>query len=315
MRGDAVVHKSTLLHGVQVLELDDADASKQQHNTTSSERWSWIIWYRDSHTCEDHSYEWFVACADAGDAACQQLHATTVGNIPNQSTEVTARRVLHWNTLAAENGNGIAAVKMARAYLKLLPADVPHDENEAIRYYQLAIQSQEPDGHYGMAGLLLWQLQKQRKERLQSQQPYSSSSSSSSSITSLTINETTAMSTLRRVVYHLEAAAKLGHAYAMFNLGMVHTYGYGISQINTTLAVEWFIASSLPEGYYVSYFQAASVGDQKRMNLYQQRAQALGMNQPWRKQARQYTGSGGAAGVDLNLPWPPSVDGRQPPVL
>ena len=101
----------------------------------------------------------------------------------------------------------------------------------------------------------------------------------------------------------------------MFNLGMVHTFGYGVDQIDAELAAEWFVASGLPEGYFVAYFQAASVGDAERMALYQTRGQRLGMDQPWRKVARQHTGSGGAAGVDINLPWPPSNDGRQPPVL
>ena len=283
-RGDAAIHRSTLLHGVQVLDLPDRPAAMA--------RWSWILWYRDSAVCEDHSHEWFAACAAAGDAVCQQLHATKVGNIPGLTPAAVAQQVLEWNARAAAGGAGMAAVKMARAYLKLLPSTVAYNQSEAVRYYQLAMQSQDPDGHYGMATLLLQQL-------------VSSSSSKQGEM------ETTLIS----VVNHLEAAAKLGHPFSMFNLGMVHTFGYGVSEINTTLAAEWFVTSGLPEGYYVAYFQAASVGDQARMDLYQQRAQVLGMNQPWRKQARQHTGSGGAAGVDLNLPWPPSADGRQPPVL
>eukprot|EP00977_Amphora_coffeiformis_P014047 scaffold3842_cov158-Amphora_coffeaeformis.AAC.9 len=304
MRGDAAIHKSTLLHGVQVLELDDTknnnntNNSANQQQSTKTERWSWIIWYRDSPTCDDYSHEWFATCAEAGDAVCQQLHATKVGNIPGQRQPSTiAQQVLQWNARAAAGGSGVAAVKMARAYLKLLPSDLTYDEGQAARYYELAIQSQEPDGHYGMASLLLLHQQRQEQQHPPSSLPRDGAS------------------TLTRVVYHLEAAAKLRHPFAMFNLGMVHTFGYGVSEINTTLAVEWFVASGLPEGYYVAYFQAASVADQVRMDLYQQHAQALGMNQPWRKQARQHTGSGGAAGVDLNLPWPPSADGRQPPVL
>ena len=38
-RGDAVVHQSDLLHGVSV---------------ASGERWSWILWYRDSSACAEH---------------------------------------------------------------------------------------------------------------------------------------------------------------------------------------------------------------------------------------------------------------------
>ena len=48
MRGDAAVHQSDLYHGVDV---------------RGGERWSWILWYRDSSSCTDHGHEWFTACA------------------------------------------------------------------------------------------------------------------------------------------------------------------------------------------------------------------------------------------------------------
>jgi hypothetical protein len=116
-----------------------------------------------------------------------------------------------------------------------------------------------------------------------------------------------------QAVFHLEAAAQLGHAYAQFNLGMVHTYGYATGRINGTQAAEWFIASGLPEGYFVAAQQAKAVGNQQRYEELGQRAVALGFTAPWRKQARQITGSGGAAGVNLNLEWPNAKDGRKPP--
>ena len=116
-------------------------------------------------------------------------------------------------------------------------------------------------------------------------------------------------------VQHLEAAAWLGHAYAQFNLGMVHTYGYATGVVNGTLAGDWFEASGLPEGYYLAAQQAKAVGNRARYQWCGQRAQALGFAAPWRTRAREATGSGGAAGVSLNLPWPPARDGRQPPQL
>ena len=280
-RGDAAVHRSFLLHGVDVLDLLDEPKKTQ--------RWSWILWYRDSAICQDFSHEWFADCAEQGDAVCQQLHATKVGNTPGLSREEVADQVLEWNRRAAEGGAGSAAVKMARAYLKLLPSNVSYNASEAMRYYEMALQSQEPDGYYGMASLILEQLSEQPKVDF--------------------------TDSLHKVVNHLENAAYLGHAFAKFNLGMVHTFGYGVEQINTTLAAEWFVASGLPEGYYVAYFQASSVGDTERMGKYQRRAQFLGMNEPWRKEARRRTGSGGAGDVDLNLPWPQLPDGRQPPIL
>jgi hypothetical protein len=52
-RGDAIVHQSDLLHGVEL-----ADDGSTQH--------SWIIWYRDSDTCDERAHAWDRACAAAG---------------------------------------------------------------------------------------------------------------------------------------------------------------------------------------------------------------------------------------------------------
>ena len=289
-QGDAVSHRSTLLHGVQVF---DADASTHKNRTFASERWSWILWYRDSADCTDYSHEWFAECAKAGDFICQELHATKVGNIPavqNDPARVMSM-VLYWNRRSAEQGNGNAAIKMARAYLKLLPSPLPYNVTEAKRYYLVAMTSQHPDGYYGMAQLYLSSL--------------SGAMNSSSSR-----NQT---KVLARVVRFLEEAAIRGHAYAMFNLGIVHCYGYGIARVDTELAALWFAQSGLPEGFYAAAFQAAVVGNHTRHRQYNEQAQALGFYQPWRREARQRTGSGGAGGVDLNLPWPVALDGRKPP--
>jgi TPR repeat protein len=289
-QGDAVSHRSTLLHGVQVF---DADSTLNRNRTFAAERWSWILWYRDSVDCEDYSHEWFADCAKAGDAVCQELFATKVGRIPtlqNDPARVMAL-VVYWNRQSAEQGNVNAAVKMARAYLNLLPSPLQYNVTEAKRYYQIAMASQHPDGYYGMAHLYLSSL------------PADQSSSS--------LPRT--QKVLSRVVRLLEEAAMRGHAYAMFNLGMVHCYGYGLARIDTELAGLWFAQSGLPEGYYAAALQAAMSGNSTRQRKYNAQARALGFYQPWRQEARQHTGSGGAGGVDLNLPWPVAPDGRKPP--
>ena len=61
-RGDAVVHQSDLLHGV---DLGDE----------ASERWSWILWYYDSTRCVSRGHEWSKAAAEAGDAMHQHMCA------------------------------------------------------------------------------------------------------------------------------------------------------------------------------------------------------------------------------------------------
>ena len=71
----------------------------------------------------------------------------------------------------------------------------------------------------------------------------------------------------------------------------------------------------MPEGYFVASVQAASVGDGERERSHRGRAKALGYFTDWRRRAREFTGSGGARGVDLNLPWPVAADGRTPPTF
>jgi TPR repeat protein len=291
-QGDAVSHRSTLLHGVQVF---DAASAANRNRTFAAERWSWILWYRDSVDCVDYSHEWFAECAKSGDAVCQELFATKVGHVPalqNDPARVMAL-VVYWNRQSAEQGNGNAAVKMARAYLNLLPSPLQYNATEAKRYYRIAMASQHPDGYYGMAHL------------------YLSSLSSHQSASTHPRKE----KVLAHVVRFLEEAALRGHAYAMFNLGIVHCYGYGISRIDTELASSWFAQSGLPEGYYAAAFQAAVVGNRTRQQQYNEQARALGFYQPWRTEARRHTGSGGAGGVDLNLPWPVAQDGRKPPTF
>ena len=48
-RGDAVLHRSSLLHGVQVHDVEGREEE--------TERWSWIVWFRDSATCQDFGHE------------------------------------------------------------------------------------------------------------------------------------------------------------------------------------------------------------------------------------------------------------------
>jgi len=40
-KGDAVVHQSTLFHGVKVYDVEP--------DPTETERWSWILWYKDRY--------------------------------------------------------------------------------------------------------------------------------------------------------------------------------------------------------------------------------------------------------------------------
>merc|ERR1712238_440686 len=154
------------------------------------------------------------------------------------------------------------------------------------------------------------------------------SSSSSSSHSSLLVD----------AIYHLEEAAKCGHVFSMFNLGIAALYGYGrqglsgvgVGNTVTTpndantgqgqhqqqlqLAADWFEASGLPEGLAArSRMEGALFHNPQQAHEYHQRATVLGYGSSWRTQARQNTGSGGFVGANLNLQWPPLYPTGQMP--
>lgn len=286
-KGDAVVHRSNLLHGVKVFDLED--------RPEDTVRWSWIIWYRDSDTCVDHSHEWFAGCAQRRDPTCQLLHATKVGNVPGIKPEQAAKSILELNTAGADGGEAKACIKVARAYLKTLPSALPKDTERAEYYFLRAVEvADDPDGHYGLAGLYLQRMFEDGTIK------------GSKSYADLTPS-------LNRVVSHLEKAALGGHEYAMFNLGIAHIFGYTDSGADPELSGSWFEQSGIPEGYFARAMQLEATGKKQRADEIRARAIALGFGKPWRRVARENTGSGGAGGVSLNLPWPPNAQMKRPP--
>lgn len=198
-RGDAVVHGPDLLHGVGV---------------EGGERWSWILWFRDSATCDDHADEWFTECAAAGNPVCEQHYANAGVS--------TLKGKLEWNERAAGHGLSLSMIKLARAHLKRLPSPLPYNPAEAARWFTKGVEVwDEPDCHYGLAQMLL-------------------------------ANQTAPAHGADRVaaaIGHLEAAARGGHPYAAYNLGVAHLLGHGLPTADPAAAAGWFGATGLPEGF------------------------------------------------------------------
>jgi hypothetical protein len=331
-RGDAVVHQGDLYHGVKVLpsnavvhleeevkaaaEDDDEDEDdedeeeawgeehddgveegeaaetatkkakeKREAEVVKVERWSWILWYRDSLTCDDHGYEWYKDCAEEGNPTCELLHATKVPNVPGLTPKQQTEQVLLWNQKASDHGHGGASIKLARAHLKLLPSPLVYNPAKAkALYYQAIRTSNHPDAHYGLASLFITP---QARGKI-----------------------------LRKAVIHLEQAAAVGHSFAAFNLALAHLYGYGMpkGRRNADIAGEWFEHSGLPEGLWAKAMHIRSKGKEKEAQEYETHAKKIGFGLPWRRIARKNTGSGGAAGVTLNLNWPKvGRRGEKPP--
>ena len=322
-RGDAAVHLSDLWHGVKVVATNTTTESTNTTTTTMTtnkqqkaqqqehefQRWSWILWFHDTADCNENAsqYYWFADCAAAGNPTCEYLHATKVGQTPGLTAQQQQEQVIHWNRRAALHNHPTACVKLARAYQGKLPSGsvLTVNRTAARGWYQRAVDStNDPDAHYGLASMLLEDLSAAVKLALSNEKNLEDL---------LPKQQQDAM--LDRVIAHLEVAAFGGHPFAMFNLGLVHLLAYGtaVSQTNPRLAAEWFEASGLPEGLAATSFYYSSMGQVEQAKEYQRRAVSLGFGSPWRIPARQQTGYGGAAGVDLNLEWPPNDQQQVPP--
>ncbi len=267
-RGDGIVHKHDLLHGVKV-----------QRNKIKSERWSLILWYKDSTECIDYSNEWYKSKAHKNEPIYQSLYATQ--NDPDN--------IVLWHKKAAENGLASSMVKLARAYLKKLPSNLEFNSSEAERLYRLAIDtSQDPNAQYELAEMILLGLVK--------------------------IQTNSMLYLLSRVINLLEDSAKGGNVFAMFNLGIAHLYGY-TGKVDMDLAKDWFEYSDLPEGLFAASLYYQRKQDLFMMNKLRNRAQILGFGTEWRKASRTRTGLGGASGIDINLSWPQMPNGIKPEIF
>jgi hypothetical protein len=175
--------------------------------------------------------------------------------------------------------------------------------DKAQHLFTEAIESSnEPDGFYGLANVLL---AKTSMEVMGHSDPAARSQAAQEALVSPLVLE---------AIVHLEEAARSGHVFAMFNLGISHLYGYGRTdgRRDPDLAAEWFEASGLPEGLFAKSLHASSVGRKEEAEMWRSRASLLGFGSSWRKHARERTGSGGSSGAKLNLKWPPLPTGETP---
>ena len=135
---------------------------------------------------------------------------------------------------------------------------------------------------------------------------------------------------MRQAVDHMEAAARHGHAYAAYNLGVAHlfeTSAHGrrlpgraddarapwpesqraeaeALESSAELAASWFARSGLPEGLHAVALHHRARGRAAEASRWDDKARTLGFGTPWREPARERTGSGGAGGVSLYSAWP-----------
>jgi hypothetical protein len=288
-RGDAVVHQSDLLHGVQVDE---------------GERWSWVIWYRDSASCEDHSHEWFGGCAQAGHPLCAFLYASVAEKVPQLSgDEEVAAFQDQWLHAAAHGGVGHAMTMLGWKAAQMEDAPLA-----ATWLRRAIVATDHPDAHYVFAQRLL--------DGSVAPRAAHAAADAAAAVTDPLAEHPAVAEAVEEALEHFEAAAALGHSFAQFNLGVAHLFGIGVRR-SAEAASAYFEACGLPEGWqYLSRiwdgFGGSGRSDAAQAKHWAARARSRGFGQPWRKRSREQSGTGTLRGVSLHSSWARHAKPGQP---
>ena len=96
-----------------------------------------------------------------------------------------------------------------------------------------------------------------------------------------------------------------------YNLGVARLFGYGVAA-DAAAAADWFGACGLPEGMHAVSLHHEASGRPEEARRWRDRARRLGFGTAWRRRAREATGSGGVAAVDLHSDWEAHVPPGSP---
>jgi hypothetical protein len=222
-RGDAVVHSYDLLHGVRVDEVAPGAPPPR--------RWSWILWYKDSATCEQFGHEWSRAGAERGDPLEQYLHGWRLKLDPTLSPQQVEQGTDMWYRRAAQGGLPEAMFHTGRRELgRGKVAD-------AIAWFHRARAEGEADASYQLGYAILAGL-----------------------ITppGLPPGEARDMLVQVEALKLFKEAARAGTSayrgasFAMYNLGVAWLFGFAGLRKDPSIAAQWFKHCGQPEGtmYY-----------------------------------------------------------------
>lgn len=245
-KGDVILHRYDLLHGVQV---DDFSEDRP------SVRWSWILWFKDHDKCEQRGYEWSESCAKAGDALCQYLQGWRVHLNPKLTTPQHHKLRKKWMTLSAMQGFGEASFKVGRANFE------HSNMTGAVWWLQKARAAGEADASYQLGHIVLNGLiapacvapGETRKDAAQRE--------------ALALFEEAAMA---------GASPYSGAQFAMYNIGVAWLFGFAGLERNPTTAARWFNAANIPEALMAYSLYLGSVGEKKKSQMVVDMAKSQG---------------------------------------
>ena len=260
-RGDAVVHESDLLHGVH---LPDDDG----------ERWSWVMWYKDSTTCTDHGEEWHAACAAQGNSLCQYLQSMRVrrtpppkgsslgsmalpkgptqGAKPKVDNEVSRAERVKWVKSAAEQGLGRAMDRYA--VLLHTGQGVPRDDAQAAIWMRRAIAASGEANAHCRLGQMLWE--------------------------GSAFPSTPRGNAKAEAAAHFRMAAARGSPSCNYNIGVLHLKGIeGVAVKNEALAMRWLARANTAEAMHAMGIMHNSAGRLEEAEHWLVRAHAAGLQE------------------------------------
>ena len=284
-KGDVVLHQYDLLHGVQV--------EKRTKQQKQGERWSWIMWFKDSEQCNQHGHEWSSNCARQGDALCQYTYGWRIILNPLLTQIEKDFEREKWMTKSAMNGFGEAMFKIGRNHLGR------QNMTGANYWFRMAIEANDPDASYQVGHLLLLGMLEGNSTRegtnlLEggSGRSRSGGSGDSGGKDRLVVQKEQNTAVQLEALELFENAAKWGSSpfagapFAMYNLGVAWLYGFGGLKRNPSIAAKWFELSGLPEGMMAMSLYKKSKGKYKVAKRLERMATKYGFgNRPSRDQA------------------------------
>jgi TPR repeat protein len=244
-RGDAVVHGSELLHGVQTRE------------GGGKARWSWITWYKDAGDgavdCgASRPAAWHAAAAEAGDPLAQFLQshrAHMVGDNPEGGKAAAAGKAAaskaklraKWLRRSAKGGFARAQNELAMAYKT--GDGVRLDRRRALKWFKKAAKARRRGGGGGGGGGGLADTWPPEPDAM-------------FNLGQMLLEDAAGDdAVVARAVGLFERAAESGSRLAMYNMGVACSKGAGGAAKDAEEARRWFERA----GTAASMHQAATI--------------------------------------------------------
>eukprot|EP00941_MAST-03F_sp_MAST-3F-sp1_P004726 g4726.t1 len=290
-RGDAVLHQSDLLHGVSIIDPPSKRKPKGVlHNNLNkqSKRWSWILWFKDSETCEQFGYEWDKDCAERGDnPLCEYMYGWRAFLDPSLTNNDSHEIRKKYQEISAKGGFAEAEFKTGRQ--KFEEAIVTKDFSDSTYWLRKAIRDHSADAMYQMGHLILSGLVEEYSDENDAENWEEMLRKKVAQITGKESEKEKISCTERvpgaraLVLFELAAAAGCssygGVSFSFYNIGIASLYGFAGRKQDPVEGARWLLHSGIPEGHMAYALYLESIGKMKASKTFKERARRMGLGQ------------------------------------